>query len=243
MMNGKMHCFTPGEISLLIFIIECYSHAVTKLCERNSWWLRLSFYVLWLWDLILHIRRVFGWGVGLNEFLSTASSFSSDDCPVAHWLKADFASEQNGAQKGDREAAVDAEIARVNKLPAHSSYAIHRMKVLNKLRHLLSIKRTTSQDEELELLFATLSIWSVFLISQYFNPTRWVHCARCSVVYTYSIFPIIFESKEIPLIPVTEVVGNLAWGCGVLCSSWPGRYGMVKLYNVQMLSCIQNGWL
>ncbi|PUZ38133.1 hypothetical protein GQ55_9G172600 [Panicum hallii var. hallii] len=65
---------------------------------------------------------------------------------------------QNGAQNGDREAAVDAEIARVNKLPAHSSYATHRMKVLNKLRHLLSIKRTTSQDEELELLFASLSI-------------------------------------------------------------------------------------
>ncbi|CAN6310331.1 unnamed protein product, partial [Urochloa humidicola] len=64
----------------------------------------------------------------------------------------------NGAQKGDKEAAVDAEIARVNKLPAHSSYAMHRMKVLNKLRHLLSIKRTTSQDEELELLFASLSI-------------------------------------------------------------------------------------
>ncbi|ONM06723.1 hypothetical protein ZEAMMB73_Zm00001d033084 [Zea mays] len=48
--------------------------------------------------------------------------------------------EQNGAQKGDREAAIDAEIVRVNDLPAHSSYAIHRMKVLNKLRHLLSIK-------------------------------------------------------------------------------------------------------
>ncbi|ONM06722.1 hypothetical protein ZEAMMB73_Zm00001d033084 [Zea mays] len=46
----------------------------------------------------------------------------------------------NGAQKGDREAAIDAEIVRVNDLPAHSSYAIHRMKVLNKLRHLLSIK-------------------------------------------------------------------------------------------------------
>ncbi|XP_025795386.1 uncharacterized protein LOC112875666 isoform X2 [Panicum hallii] len=68
------------------------------------------------------------------------------------------ACKQNGAQNGDREAAVDAEIARVNKLPAHSSYATHRMKVLNKLRHLLSIKRTTSQDEELELLFASLSI-------------------------------------------------------------------------------------
>ncbi|CAN6282367.1 unnamed protein product, partial [Urochloa humidicola] len=64
----------------------------------------------------------------------------------------------NGPLKGDKEAAVDAEIARVNKLPAHSSYAMHRMKVLNKLRHLLSIKRTTSQDEELELLFASLSI-------------------------------------------------------------------------------------
>uniref|UniRef100_A0ACD5YT25 Uncharacterized protein n=1 Tax=Avena sativa TaxID=4498 RepID=A0ACD5YT25_AVESA len=62
------------------------------------------------------------------------------------------------SRQGDREAAIDAEMARVNKLPAHSSYAIHRMKVLSKLRHLISIKRTTSQDEELELLFASLSI-------------------------------------------------------------------------------------
>jgi hypothetical protein len=117
--------------------------AMHMLLERNSWWLRLSFYDLWLRDLILHICGVFGWGVGLNESPSTTSNFSSDDCPVACWLTADFASEQNGAQKGDREAAVDAEIARVNKLPAHSSYAIHRMKVLNKLRHLLSIKVST----------------------------------------------------------------------------------------------------
>ncbi|XP_003562340.1 uncharacterized protein LOC100822408 isoform X1 [Brachypodium distachyon] len=63
-----------------------------------------------------------------------------------------------GSGQGDREVAIDAEMARVNKLPANSSYAIHRMKVLNKLRHLISIKRTTSQDEELELLFASLSI-------------------------------------------------------------------------------------
>ncbi|XP_047087127.1 uncharacterized protein LOC124698717 isoform X2 [Lolium rigidum] len=60
--------------------------------------------------------------------------------------------------QGDRGAAIDAEMVRVNKLPANSSYAIHRMKVLSKLRHLISIKRTTSQDEELELLFASLSI-------------------------------------------------------------------------------------
>ncbi|CAA6658420.1 unnamed protein product [Spirodela intermedia] len=32
------------------------------------------------------------------------------------------------------------------------------MKVLNKLLHLMSIKRTTTQDEELELLFAGLSL-------------------------------------------------------------------------------------
>uniref|UniRef100_A0A0A9GRT2 Uncharacterized protein n=1 Tax=Arundo donax TaxID=35708 RepID=A0A0A9GRT2_ARUDO len=64
----------------------------------------------------------------------------------------------NGLQKGDREAPIDAEIARVNKLPSCSSYAIHRMKVLNKLCHLMSMKRTTSQDEELELLFSSLSI-------------------------------------------------------------------------------------
>ncbi|KAM3314171.1 hypothetical protein ACQJBY_033183 [Aegilops geniculata] len=60
--------------------------------------------------------------------------------------------------QGDREASIQAEMARVNNLPANSSYAIHRIKVLNKLRHLLSIKRTTSQDEELELLFSSLSI-------------------------------------------------------------------------------------
>ncbi|KAK9085134.1 hypothetical protein Sjap_025545 [Stephania japonica] len=47
---------------------------------------------------------------------------------------------------------------RVNKLPAQSSYATHRMRVLNKLLQLLSIQRTQSQDEELELLFAGLSI-------------------------------------------------------------------------------------
>ncbi|VAH89382.1 unnamed protein product [Triticum turgidum subsp. durum] len=42
--------------------------------------------------------------------------------------------------QGDREAAIQAEMARVNNLPANSSYAIHRIKVLNKLRNLLSIK-------------------------------------------------------------------------------------------------------
>lgn len=39
-----------------------------------------------------------------------------------------------------KRAAVHAELERVNQLPTNSSYAVHRMKVLNKLLHLMSIK-------------------------------------------------------------------------------------------------------
>ncbi|KAJ9567981.1 hypothetical protein OSB04_003947 [Centaurea solstitialis] len=65
-----------------------------------------------------------------------------------------------GKQIGCQEkmSAVHEEIKKVNQLPAHSSYATHRMRVLNKILQLLSVQRTTSQDEELELLFAGLSI-------------------------------------------------------------------------------------
>ncbi|CAI9283601.1 unnamed protein product [Lactuca saligna] len=58
----------------------------------------------------------------------------------------------------EKKAAVHEEIKKVNQLPAHSTYATHRMRVLNKILQLLSVQRTTSQDEELELLFAGLSI-------------------------------------------------------------------------------------
>ncbi|XP_024976705.1 uncharacterized protein LOC112514456 [Cynara cardunculus var. scolymus] len=63
---------------------------------------------------------------------------------------------QTGCQ--DKMTAVHEEIKKVNQLPAHSTYATHRMRVLNKILQLLSVQRTTSQDEELELLFAGLSI-------------------------------------------------------------------------------------
>ncbi|KAI3988191.1 hypothetical protein MKX01_011980 [Papaver californicum] len=59
---------------------------------------------------------------------------------------------------GNKKAAVQAELNRVNKLPTNSSYASHRIRVLNKVLQLMSIKRTSSQDEELELLFAGLSL-------------------------------------------------------------------------------------
>uniref|UniRef100_A0A453IDK8 Uncharacterized protein n=2 Tax=Aegilops tauschii subsp. strangulata TaxID=200361 RepID=A0A453IDK8_AEGTS len=53
--------------------------------------------------------------------------------------------------QGDREAAIQAEMARVNNLPANSSYAIHRIKVLNKLRHLLSIKMAYKPSQKILL--------------------------------------------------------------------------------------------
>ncbi|XP_019703820.1 uncharacterized protein [Elaeis guineensis] len=64
----------------------------------------------------------------------------------------------SGPPSEEKKAAIQAEVARVNQLPSNSSYAVHRMRVLNKLLHLMSIQRTASQEEELELLFATLSL-------------------------------------------------------------------------------------
>ncbi|XP_077220014.1 uncharacterized protein LOC143854113 [Tasmannia lanceolata] len=58
----------------------------------------------------------------------------------------------------EKRAAVHVEMERVNKLPANSSYATHRLRVLNKVLHLISIQRTASQNEELELLFAGISL-------------------------------------------------------------------------------------
>ncbi|KAL3733693.1 uncharacterized protein LOC104448404 [Eucalyptus grandis] len=58
----------------------------------------------------------------------------------------------------EKKAAVHKEMKRMNQLPANSSYATHRLKVLNKVLQLLTIQRTVSQDEELELLFASLSL-------------------------------------------------------------------------------------
>ncbi|GLT74758.1 hypothetical protein SLA2020_465360 [Shorea laevis] len=72
-----------------------------------------------------------------------------------------------GSQSGDRgrqmgfaekEAAVQQEMKRMRQLPANSTYVTHRLRVLNKILQLLSIQRTASQEEELELLFAGLSL-------------------------------------------------------------------------------------
>nr|XP_009796327.1 PREDICTED: uncharacterized protein LOC104242911 [Nicotiana sylvestris] len=58
----------------------------------------------------------------------------------------------------EKTEAVHEEMKRMSRLPPSSAYATHRMRVLNKILQLLSIQRTTSQDEELELLFSGLSL-------------------------------------------------------------------------------------
>lgn len=45
-------------------------------------------------------------------------------------------------QLEEKRTVVQAELARANKLPSNSSYAIHRVRVLNKVLHLLSIQVT-----------------------------------------------------------------------------------------------------
>ncbi|XP_039027863.1 uncharacterized protein LOC120161721 [Hibiscus syriacus] len=58
----------------------------------------------------------------------------------------------------EKTPSIHEEMKRMNQLPATSSYVTHRMLVLNKILQLLSIQRTASQEEELELLFAGLSL-------------------------------------------------------------------------------------
>ncbi|KAE8733599.1 histone H2B-like [Hibiscus syriacus] len=55
-------------------------------------------------------------------------------------------------------AAIHEEMKRMNRLPATSSYVTHHMRVLNKILQLLSIQRTASQEEELDLLFSGMSL-------------------------------------------------------------------------------------
>ncbi|CAH8260364.1 unnamed protein product [Arabidopsis lyrata] len=58
----------------------------------------------------------------------------------------------------EKTSVIQEEIKRVGKLPSNSVYAVHRLKVLNKINDLLSVQRTLSQEKELELLFTQLSL-------------------------------------------------------------------------------------
>ncbi|XP_038685425.1 uncharacterized protein LOC119985257 isoform X2 [Tripterygium wilfordii] len=58
----------------------------------------------------------------------------------------------------EKKTAVDEEIKRMKQLPSNSAYVSHRLRVLNKILHLMSAERTASVEQELELLFAKLSL-------------------------------------------------------------------------------------
>ncbi|KAG6392054.1 hypothetical protein SASPL_146260 [Salvia splendens] len=58
----------------------------------------------------------------------------------------------------EKKARLNEEMKKMQRLPPNSSYASHRLRVLNKIHQLLSLQRTSSQDEELELLFSGLHI-------------------------------------------------------------------------------------
>ncbi|KAI3688578.1 hypothetical protein L2E82_46240 [Cichorium intybus] len=95
---------------------------------------------------------------GMEQFtlLGDGGSFNDRTTKSVYTTQAKNGGKQMGSE--EKKAAVHEEIKKVNQLHAHSTYATHRIRVLNKILQLLSVQRTTSQDEELELLFAGLSI-------------------------------------------------------------------------------------
>ena len=62
----------------------------------------------------------------------------------------------------NKKTAVHAEMARVNKLPSNSSYATHRMKVLNKILHLLSIPVSKLAYQALKF-YTDSSLWFFYV--------------------------------------------------------------------------------
>lgn len=69
-----------------------------------------------------------------------------DDAPAA-----------TGVDDARKTAMVQAEVQRMKCLPPSSAYAIHRLKVLNKMLQLLSKVRTNTEADELEALFAKMA--------------------------------------------------------------------------------------
>lgn len=65
-------------------------------------------------------------------------------------------------QNEDKRAAVHDEIARVNQLPSNSSYAVHRMRVLNKLLQLMSIQ--VRKKKSFFILKLTIFLWCINIL-------------------------------------------------------------------------------
>ncbi|KAK3211694.1 hypothetical protein Dsin_016400 [Dipteronia sinensis] len=110
----------------------------------------IQFYLVWS-DLILLPQCLFSMSLNLSLY---GHSVQIMDGKGSTQLKGTW------KKMGDeeRKAAVNDELKRMNQLPVNSSYVIHRLRVLNKILQLISLQRTASQEEELELLFSGLSI-------------------------------------------------------------------------------------
>ncbi|KAE9616968.1 hypothetical protein Lal_00034381 [Lupinus albus] len=95
---------------------------------------------------------------GTNPFLSALSvPVSSPPDEVMETTGAICQPEQQSwCEK--KQAAVRGEIKRMKRLPQNSIYTAHRMRVLHKTLQLMLSESTVSQDHELELLLAGLSL-------------------------------------------------------------------------------------
>ncbi|KAL6955571.1 hypothetical protein U1Q18_046693 [Sarracenia purpurea var. burkii] len=89
-----------------------------------------------------------------EHFKGSNAQIRPKDCITTPWV--------NDAWKkmgcNEKKASIHKEMKRLSKLPSNSTYAINRLRILNKMLQFLSIQRTTTQEEELDLLFARLSL-------------------------------------------------------------------------------------
>lgn len=92
---------------------------------------------------LLHERKT---SCYVDEMMEDRDSSSQPSNQYSHvWCK-------------QKQAEVHEEVKRMSQLPTQSNYVTHRLRVLNKILQLMSIQRDASQDRELELLFAGLSL-------------------------------------------------------------------------------------
>lgn len=66
----------------------------------------------------------------------------------------------NSVNNKEKNAAVHAEIERVSRLPSNSSYAVHRMRVLNKILNLISVQVSMKVNDFIMFFFGLHLLFS-----------------------------------------------------------------------------------
>ncbi|KAE8125734.1 hypothetical protein FH972_020508 [Carpinus fangiana] len=94
----------------------------------------------------------------INKIILGAALLLSIDQTMDSRVSTQPKTQQKQIGYEEKKAAVDEEMNRMKRLPVNSTYATHRLRVLNKILQLMSIQRTAAQEAELELLFAGLSL-------------------------------------------------------------------------------------